>query len=879
MTVNTLSGPYVSIESYVVSAGGDDIIEYGETVYLTVTLENVGSDPATNVNMTLSVSDAYITLTDDSESFGTIAAGASVTRTNAYTFTVSNTVPDAHAFELDGAITSTQDNWNDDMHFTAYAPVLSIQGVSVADGDNGRLDPDETADIVVTIENSGGATANNINAILSTMDSYITINDNSDTIGSFAASATEIVTFNVTTDNATPIGHTAAFDVDMTADLGYTANDNFSLTIGLTLEDFETGDFSSYPWEFGGNADWSVVTESPQEGVYCTKSGDISDSQTSELVLEAEVTTDGTISFYRKVSSESNYDYLKFFIDDAEQDAWSGEVAWSEVSYPVTTGNRTFKWQYFKDGSVDNGSDCAWIDYIIFPAIYFPEPADITVTPLSFEKTLEPGGSSSDNLTIGNAGEMTLEYTATVSYVDPETENIVYADKKVSSFQRSKTPISSRNRTLVTIGAGSSVSTSTSDTPFGTFYHDGQNQYLFTASELSTAGLVAGDINAVGWNVASAAAQVMNGFNIGLKHTIATSVTGFETGFANCYSGTWTASAGWNDISFSTPFTWDGTSNLLVKICFDNTSYTSNSSCYIDTYTAMNGWAYNDGTTGCSDPWEGTIDTRPQTRFDYTSGPTLNWLTLNGGSSVIGSIDSGSSDDVITVGFDTVPDGLAEGTYEAEITITSNDPDESPFIVPVTLTVSNQENYPDWEIVTYPNNTATIYGTVSILGYDAEPGDLVGAFVGAECRGMGEIQIARTAYITMLINVAENGEIADFKVYDYSADTVYNANYSTEINIGETIGSYPDDLQEIDVLGTLDVPQNVTITTTPDGPNVDVFISWTAVPGATSYTVYRASDPNAVFPGEWTSETGIIGTTWNYTTDRTKRFYRVSANN
>jgi len=371
----------------------------------------------------------------------------------------------------------------------------------------------------------------------------------------------------------------------------------------------------------------------------------------------------------------------------------------------------------------------------------------------------------------------------------------------------------------------------------------------------------------------------MNGFNIELKHTIATSVTGFETGFANCYSGTWTASAGWNDISFLTPFTWDGVSNLLVKICFDNTSYTSNSSCYIDTYTAMNGWAYNDGTTGCSDPWEGTIDTRPQTRFDYTSGPTLNWLTLNGGSSVIGSIDSGSSDDVITVGFDTVPDGLAEGTYEAEITITSNDPDESPFIVPVTLTVSNQENYPDWEIVTYPNNTATIYGTVSILGYDAEPGDLVGAFVGAECRGMGEIQIARTAYITMLINVAENGEIADFKVYDYSADTVYNANYSTEINIGETIGSYPDDLQEIDVLGTLDVPQNVTITTTPDGPNVDVFISWTAVPGATSYTVYRASDPNAVFPGEWTSETGIIGTTWNYTTDRTKRFYRVSANN
>src|SRR6185503_905308 len=30
--------------------------------------------------------------------------------------------------------------------------------------------------------------------------------------------------------------------------------------------------------------------------------------------------------------------------------------------------------------------------------------------------------------------------------------------------------------------------------------------------------------------------------------------------------------AGWNDFSFDTPFTWDGTSNLIVELCYDNGS-------------------------------------------------------------------------------------------------------------------------------------------------------------------------------------------------------------------------------------------------------------------------------------------------------------------
>ena len=81
------------------------------------------------------------------------------------------------------------------------------------------------------------------------------------------------------------------------------------------------------------------------------------------------------------------------------------------------------------------------------------------------------------------------------------------------------------------------------------------------------------------------------------------------------------------------------------------------------------------------------------------------------------------------------------------------------------------------------------------------------------------------------------------------------------------------------VIGTIDVPLNITISAVQNGIDADVTISWDAVAGATSYTVYRTDDPNATFPDDWTAQTGIIGTSWSYTSHSPIRFYIVTANN
>ncbi len=193
--------------------------------------------------------------------------------------------------------------------------------------------------------------------------------------------------------------------------INFTGNMTLDFTlVELELEDFETGNFLLFPWEMSGNADW-VINTAPYEGTYCAKSGTITHSQTSTMSLELYVETAGDISFWYRVSSESGWDYLRFYIDGSQLGNWSGEVPWSEFSYPVDAGMHTFTWTYYKDGSVNSGSDCGWVDYIIFPPLApIPYP-EIDVIPTVFNVNLEPGASTTEPLTLDNSGDGELTYS------------------------------------------------------------------------------------------------------------------------------------------------------------------------------------------------------------------------------------------------------------------------------------------------------------------------------------------------------------------------------------------------------------------------------------------------------------------------------------
>ena len=75
----------------------------------------------------------------------------------------------------------------------------------------------------------------------------------------------------------------------------------------------------------------------------------------------------GTLSFKWRTSSESNYDKLHFIVDGTEVTNISGERSWATYTRTFTTdGSHTVEWKYDKDQVVSTGSDCGWIDDVVW---------------------------------------------------------------------------------------------------------------------------------------------------------------------------------------------------------------------------------------------------------------------------------------------------------------------------------------------------------------------------------------------------------------------------------------------------------------------------------------------------------------------------------
>jgi len=115
----------------------------------------------------------------------------------------------------------------------------------------------------------------------------------------------------------------------------------------------------------GWNGDWSIDSES-YAGTYSLNAASIGDDQASTVVIDVDIAMDTTLTFFMKVSSEEDFDYLDFYIDSTQPSGatWSGDIDWIQQSYPIQSGPHTLRWTYSKDGSDWDYSDTAWIDLV-----------------------------------------------------------------------------------------------------------------------------------------------------------------------------------------------------------------------------------------------------------------------------------------------------------------------------------------------------------------------------------------------------------------------------------------------------------------------------------------------------------------------------------
>jgi hypothetical protein len=155
--------------------------------------------------------------------------------------------------------------------------------------------------------------------------------------------------------------------------------------------------------------------------------------------------------------------------------------------------------------------------------------------------------------------------------------------------------------------------------PLQDYYKTQRIQILYTASELTGAGLVAGNITEIGW-VATALnlSTLQENYSISLKSTTSALLTStFESGATLVYGPTdFTPSATGNVMfTLTSPFTWDGTSNLIVEICagLSTGSWSENVSCANSATAAIQTVYYrNDSATSpCTQVTGTTTNDRP----------------------------------------------------------------------------------------------------------------------------------------------------------------------------------------------------------------------------------------------------------------------------
>ncbi|TRW23097.1 T9SS type A sorting domain-containing protein [Flavobacterium zepuense] len=131
-------------------------------------------------------------------------------------------------------------------------------------------------------------------------------------------------------------------------------------------------------------------------------------------------------------------------------------------------------------------------------------------------------------------------------------------------------------------------------------------QTIYTAAELNAAGLTAGNITSMAFEVATLGSAATNAnYTVKIGTTALSSFANATylatTGYTTVYGPqTYTHTAsGWQVITFATPYVWDGVSNIVINITHDGADSTNNTQTYY-TATAQNTviWKYSyTGTT------------------------------------------------------------------------------------------------------------------------------------------------------------------------------------------------------------------------------------------------------------------------------------------
>lgn len=163
-----------------------------------------------------------------------------------------------------------------------------------------------------------------------------------------------------------------------------------------------------------------------------------------------------------------------------------------------------------------------------------------------------------------------------------------------------------------------------------------KNQFLIKASELQASGISAGIITGIAFDIASKTGNDLDGFEIQMKSTSDQTISTWDNNNLVTHFGPslYTDQVGWSQHDFTTPFYWDGSSNIIIQTCFFNSVLSQNAVMNMTDY-GYNTLIYRrrSSSSPCNSNWINGVETkRPNIRFKWlnpNSPPITNFSVDN----------------------------------------------------------------------------------------------------------------------------------------------------------------------------------------------------------------------------------------------------------
>ncbi len=250
-------GPWLALENTKIDddqeghslGNGDGRVDAGERLELRPVLLNDGNETAFDVSAVLTTADSFLTVVSALTNYDDLPPDAGGLPLTPPIVDVHPDIPGGHLAALSFQIVAedaggTEHRWTRTLGFSARAPEFAHGEYLIDDGEDGLLEPGETADLQLWISNQGDVEATGIDAWLESQSPYIQIGQAEAALDTLPADGEGEFTpaFEISLDAGCPDPQTLPFTVHLTADYGIADSISFEIPVGGFVDHMEQGD-------------------------------------------------------------------------------------------------------------------------------------------------------------------------------------------------------------------------------------------------------------------------------------------------------------------------------------------------------------------------------------------------------------------------------------------------------------------------------------------------------------------------------------------------------------------------------------------------------------------------------------------------------------